>query len=167
MTNVEGVVASLEGTGLYTVVLPFLLVFAIIYGLLTQLQLFGDKSRQVNTVIGAVTALYTVSSPAVRSIGPEFTALYGGVGLVLIVGLTAVIATALVGVTPESYSRVFAAMGAVLAIAVLALVAQTSVPDALGLTQIAVETPAVSSETLVSAAVIGASILGVAYTVRD
>lgn len=164
--GVDPMIGSLEGTGLYTAVLPFLLVFAVTYGLLTQIQLFGDKSRQVNTVIGAVIALYAVSTPEIRGLGPEFQSLYGSVGLLLIVGLTVVIAVALAGVTPHTHSRAFTAMGAVLAIAVLALVAQTSIPGILGVPVVPLEAPAVSGETLTTAAIIGTGVAGAAYTVR-
>lgn len=164
--TLEQAIASLEGTGLYTVALPFLLVFAIVFGLLTQLGLFGDKSREVNAVIGVVIASYAVTSPTLQGLGAQFIDLYGRVGILLIVALTTMVALALAGVTPEKHGRAFGVMGAVLGLAVLVIAAQTGVLAELGVTSAAVSVPDVSGETLATAAIAGVGIGGVAYTVR-
>lgn len=167
MSAIQEALMALEGSGLYTVVLPFMLVFAIGYGLLSKLELFGDKSRQVNAVVGLGLALYAVSSPAVQGFGQHFAPLYGSVGLLLVFALTIMIALGLANVTPENYSRAFAVMGAVLAAGVIGLIVNAGGLTALGVTApAAVAIPTISAATIGTVAVVGAAGAGIAYMVR-
>lgn len=45
-----------EQLGVFSYVLPFLLIFAIVFGILTKIQVFGDK-RGINAVIALVVGL--------------------------------------------------------------------------------------------------------------
>lgn len=61
--NLADVIEQLERQGLTDIILPFLLVFALVLGLLSAAGPFKDK-KQINTIIALVLALYTaVFSP--------------------------------------------------------------------------------------------------------
>lgn len=167
LSVIQETLVAMEGSGLYTVALPFVLVFAIIYGLLSKLELFGDKSRQVNAVVGLSGALYAVSSPAVQGFGQQFIPLYGSVGLLLVFALTIMIALGLTNITPEQYSKTFAVMGAVLAAGVVGLIVNAGGLSVLGVSlPTAVAVPAISAATIGTVAVVGAAGAGVVYMVR-
>lgn len=60
----EGVITSVIQTwrkfGIFDFVLPFLLVFAIVYGILERTQLFGEKTgKSVNAIIAFAIAMTT------------------------------------------------------------------------------------------------------------
>jgi len=59
-TDLGSQLQELSGTGVFDLVLPFLLVFAIVYGLLSELGLFGDDKPNViiALVIAAFAALF-------------------------------------------------------------------------------------------------------------
>ena len=58
--NLEGFVRILESWGLTDVMLPFLLIFVIIFAVLEKTKLFGEEKRNINTVIALVFALLVV-----------------------------------------------------------------------------------------------------------
>lgn len=49
-----------EALGVFDFMLPFLLIFALIFGILSKLKLFGDKSKQINAVIALSVALMSL-----------------------------------------------------------------------------------------------------------
>lgn len=165
--TLEQLLTAADGTGIYTVVLPFLLVFAVSYGLLSKLSLFGDKSRQVNAVIGTAVALYAVSNPAVHGFGQGFIAMYGGIGLLLVFALTAMIAMGLANVTPSTHGRAYTVIGAALGLAAVAVIASAGGLALLGVpTSIVVSMPAISGQAASTAAMLAAGVAGIAYMVR-
>ena len=67
----ENAVLLLQDFGFFSVILPFVLVYALIFGLLTNIKLFGDdeSSKTVNQVIAlAVGAFVITSTDAVNNI---------------------------------------------------------------------------------------------------
>lgn len=58
------IIDSLAQLGFFSYVLPFLLVFAIIYGILTKVKLFGDKNA-INAVIALAIGLIALQFEAV------------------------------------------------------------------------------------------------------
>lgn len=58
--NLEGFVRMFESWGLTDVMLPFLLIFVIIFAVLEKTKLFGEEKRNINTVIALVFALLVV-----------------------------------------------------------------------------------------------------------
>ncbi len=60
MASLIDAVGLLKGLGFYETVFPFLLVTAIVYGLLSKWQIFGDK-QIVNIIVGAVTGMIFIS----------------------------------------------------------------------------------------------------------
>ncbi|MBI4448279.1 hypothetical protein HY643_04825 [Candidatus Woesearchaeota archaeon] len=63
--NFNQIIAQMESTGFYEVILPFLLVFALFFATLQKVQIFGRNSKNYNVVIALVTALLAVRVPQV------------------------------------------------------------------------------------------------------
>jgi len=55
--SVEYIIERLEEQGLFNIILPILLVFAIVYGILGKINLFGDNDK-INAVIAFVFGMY-------------------------------------------------------------------------------------------------------------
>jgi len=82
----ENAVLLLQDFGFFSVILPFVLVYALIFGLLTNIQLFGsdDSSKTVNQVIAlAVGAFVITSTDAVNNLA----AIIPQAGFLLVVSL--------------------------------------------------------------------------------
>src|SRR3989338_898131 len=58
--KLEGFIEGLESWGLTDVMLPFLLIFTIIFAVLEKSKLLGAERRNLNTVIALVISLITV-----------------------------------------------------------------------------------------------------------
>lgn len=112
-------IQNLNELGFYDFVLPFLFVFAIVYGLLAKLGLFGGANNRVSALIGLVAAFF-----AVGYYGPPmaafFTSLFGGATIVLAGILIVVLFAAMTGVPLSGLMGVHEKKG--LAIALLVLV---------------------------------------------
>ena len=50
----------LENWGFYDFVFPFLLFFAILYGLLEKTKIFGDSAKAVNIIVSATMSFFIV-----------------------------------------------------------------------------------------------------------
>ena len=55
--SIGNLLAQWEQAGVFSYVLPFLLIFAIIYGILSKTKIFGDENKNLNTVISLVIGL--------------------------------------------------------------------------------------------------------------
>ena len=58
--KLEGFVRTLESWGLTDVMLPFLLIFVIIYAILQKTKILGEARKNLNVIIGIVVALLVV-----------------------------------------------------------------------------------------------------------
>ena len=60
----ENAVLLLQDFGFFSVILPFVLVYALIFGLLTQIKLFGndDSAKTVNQVIALSVGAFVITS---------------------------------------------------------------------------------------------------------
>lgn len=59
MLDLYGIVYELEAMGFYDIILPFLLIFAIVFGILQKITLFKD--RNVNLIISIVIGLLVIT----------------------------------------------------------------------------------------------------------
>ena len=85
----EDVIYRLEGLGLFTFILPFLLLFAIVFGVLNWTNMFGGH-KGVHVIIALVIGLLGIRFP----IYSDFLAIVSpklGVGLVIILSLVILI----------------------------------------------------------------------------
>ncbi|MFH1332151.1 MAG: hypothetical protein ABIH63_02600 [archaeon] len=58
----SSIISDLESTGFYEVVLPFFLIFTIIFGILEKTKIFGEESHKFNIVIALVAGFLIVRS---------------------------------------------------------------------------------------------------------
>src|SRR3989344_8777090 len=58
--GLEGFVRALEGWGLTDVMLPFLLVFTLLFAVLEKTKVLGDQKRNLNLTISLVISLLVV-----------------------------------------------------------------------------------------------------------
>jgi hypothetical protein len=71
MVNFMTVLDQWESFGVFNVLLPFLLVFAITFAILEKIQLFGQK-RQINGIIAAIMGILLVRNQYVVGIINRF-----------------------------------------------------------------------------------------------
>jgi len=64
-TDFSAMIKGLEQMGFYEVILPFLLVFAIIFAMLQKVKLFGKEQKNINVVVALVTAFFVVRVPEI------------------------------------------------------------------------------------------------------
>jgi len=55
--NIGNILLSWEQAGFFTYILPFLLIFAIVFGILTRTKIFGAESKGINAVISIAIGL--------------------------------------------------------------------------------------------------------------
>lgn len=58
--DLAGGIAKLEEIGVYDVILPFLLIFILVFAILEKVKLFGDPSTKFNTIIAAIIGILLV-----------------------------------------------------------------------------------------------------------
>ncbi len=63
--NLQQTIRDLEAAGFYQVLLPFILVFTVIFAVLQKVKLFGPSSKNINVVIAVLIAFFTIRASAV------------------------------------------------------------------------------------------------------
>ncbi len=81
---------SLQRLGFFDIMLPFLLVFSIVYGILEKAQIFGENRHDINAVIAFVIGLMVVVTSTVLNL---LTGFLPWVGLMVVVFLSFMILT--------------------------------------------------------------------------
>lgn len=122
--------------GVFAYALPFLLIFAVVYGILSRIHLFGeaDKNKGVNAVIAIAVGLLALQWNYV----PEFfSTIFPFAGMGISILLVALILMGLFGldISKNEWPRItFFAIGAVIAIIVIfSALGNTSVWQGYGL----------------------------------
>lgn len=85
--NIGSLLATWEQAGVFSYVLPFLLIFAIVFGILMKIKVFGDN-KGLNTVIALVIGLLALQFELVPIF---FSEIFPRVGIALSVILTLLI----------------------------------------------------------------------------
>ncbi|MFH1421062.1 MAG: hypothetical protein ABIG30_03840 [Candidatus Aenigmatarchaeota archaeon] len=93
----EWIIEEWSNLGFYEFLLPWLLTFAIVFGLLTKAKLFGDANKKVSGVIALVVAFF-VTPYAGPQIAAYFSTLFAGAAVVLSALLVGVLLVAMVGI---------------------------------------------------------------------
>ncbi len=65
MSDMTDIIASLEKSGFYEVLLPFLLIFTVIFAVLQKVKLFGQNSKNINIVVSLIIAFFVVRVPSI------------------------------------------------------------------------------------------------------
>ena len=79
------VLKSLEGLGLYNVIIPLILVFVVVWGVLERVQIFGTKAKAINPIIAIVFAFLFVRSQLFVEIVNQFLPKVG-IYLIIVMG---------------------------------------------------------------------------------
>lgn len=83
--SIQELLYSWESVGIFNYVFPFLLIFAIVFGILTSIGIFG-KNKGINVIIALVIGLLAVRNDSfVFFYGELFSRL--GIGLAIIMSL--------------------------------------------------------------------------------
>lgn len=63
--NLSDMIKGLESMGFYAVLLPFLLIFTILFAILQKIKLFGTDSKNINIIVAVVIAFFVVRVPSI------------------------------------------------------------------------------------------------------
>ncbi|MBU4502559.1 MAG: hypothetical protein KKA79_08225 [Nanoarchaeota archaeon] len=111
--DLKGGIEQLESMGFYEIVLPFLLVFTLVFAVLEKAKLFGAASRKFNAIIALVVGLLIVRQGTIV----EFINIYlPNVSAVIIVFLGFLIIMGLFGVGHSAFKGAFMFFLVVLAV---------------------------------------------------
>jgi len=95
MATIADLIAAGRELGIFEFYLPFIIMFAIIYGLLNQAKIFGKDARNINLVIALSSALFvmifTPVGPAAISMSTFLSNLFAGTLMVVVTIITFVI----------------------------------------------------------------------------
>ncbi len=80
-------IKTLEDMGFYQVVLPFMLVFTIMFAILQKIKLFGADTKNINVVVAVVIAFFVVRVTSIISIINQFLPKVSMIVLVLLMFL--------------------------------------------------------------------------------
>ena len=81
--NLEMTIRQLEAVGFYQVLLPFILIFTIIFAVLQKVKLFGPSSKNINVVIAILIAFFTIRAGAVIVLINQFLPKVSAIVLVI------------------------------------------------------------------------------------
>ena len=116
------IIASLDDYGFFDVVLPFLLVFTIIFAILEKTKLLGLEGENPKTNINAVLALIiSFIFIANTDVSRVIRSYLSNIGLIIIIALLALLLFGLLGVNVEQGLRGFPLLIAVI-IAIIGII---------------------------------------------
>ncbi len=87
VSPLETAIQSLQEFGFFSVMLPFLLVFSILYGILERTKLFGENKHDINAVIAFSMGLIVVATSWVVGALTDFLPYVGLLSVVVISAL--------------------------------------------------------------------------------
>lgn len=76
-----------ESVGGFDVILPFLLVFTLVFALMEKVKLFGDRKKNVHVIVAFVAAAFVVAQPDIVLLIQGFIPRVSMFILVLLMGL--------------------------------------------------------------------------------
>ncbi len=85
--NFNSFMGTLDSIGFYTVALPFLLIFTIIFAILEKIKLFGPDSKRFNGLIAMVMAFLVIRVQSLVEIMNNFLPQVSFLALIFIVFL--------------------------------------------------------------------------------
>jgi len=113
----EDILLNLENLGFFTFILPFLLMFAIVYGVLSWTNIFGGQ-KGVHALIALVFAFLSIRFPVYT----DFLAIVSpklGVGLVILLVLILLIGLFIPGGKQSVIGWIMIGIGVIIAIVIL------------------------------------------------
>jgi len=117
MALFQGAIDILINMGFFNVILPFLLVYAIVYGILVRTKIFGPEQTSVNAIISFSLALFFVAAANVVEVIQGFLP-WVGVVAIFIVGVM-MLGVLIYGGEMESFSKHFKVPGILITVVAL------------------------------------------------
>ena len=104
MAVTDTVLSALRQLGFYDFLLPWLFTFAIVYGLLVKLEVFGAATKKISVILAMVVAFFVVGfgGPALSRF---FIGIFGGASIILAGILVVVLFLGMVGKKPEDIAK--------------------------------------------------------------
>lgn len=99
--NLEQTIRQLEAAGFYQVLLPFILVFTIIFAVLQKVKLFGQNSKNINVVIAILIAFFTIRAASVVALMNQFLPKVSAIVLVIMMLL---VVLGIFGISGDSWT---------------------------------------------------------------
>jgi len=129
MATIADVITNLENVGIFQFFLPFIILFAVFYGMLTKTKIFGEpkEASKINAIISFAAAafimLYPTTSVAVFDL-TDYLANFIGGSLIYFLGIIVAMITFFMIVTPLNQGETpkFARAGTVGAVVAVVLV---------------------------------------------
>ncbi len=116
--DIGSILAEWEGYGFYDYVLPFLFLFAVVFGILTVTKVFGANSKGINAVIAFVVGLMALRFGLVPAFFGEIFPKVG-VGLAILVSLVILVALFIPKEHAEGWMIGFYVVGAIIFLVVI------------------------------------------------
>ncbi len=104
--NFTDVIGILNQVGFYDFVLPWLLFFGIVFGLLQNKQIITSE-RGINAIISAAIAFFVVTYTPVGGIAVYYSKLFGGAAMILSALLVFVLFVAIMGIEVGGNGGIF------------------------------------------------------------
>ena len=86
-TSFADIITYLEDVGFYEVALPFLLIFTIIFAILQKVKIFGEHSKNFNSIVALAMAFFVVRSAPIIEVMNAFLPKISLLALLIIVTL--------------------------------------------------------------------------------
>ena|SRR3989338_559932 len=100
MVTAMDIVSTLRALGFYDFLLPWIFTFAVVYGLLMTVKIFGDVNKKISAALALVAAFF-VTAFAGRVLTAFFVSLFGSATVVLAGILVIILLLAMVGFKPD------------------------------------------------------------------
>ena len=107
------IISDLEGSGFYEVVLPFLLIFAVIFAILENVKIFGRDSKKINGVVALVAGFLMIRNDMLIEFMNDILARFS---VILIVVLAFLIIFGIFGSKVENWGKGFFAFFVIVAL---------------------------------------------------
>lgn len=100
----DAVITALRQLGFFEFLLPWLFSFAIVYGLLVKLNVFGDATKKISVILAMVVAFFVVGFGG-QALSRFFIGIFGGASIILAGILVVVLFLGMVGKKPEDIAK--------------------------------------------------------------
>lgn len=84
-TSIGRMFAGWESAGFFAYVIPFLIIFAVLYGILSKIKIFGEDSKKVNAIVSVAIALISIQFSFLTDFFAELFPRFGvGIAVLLV-----------------------------------------------------------------------------------
>lgn len=99
MATLDNVITQLEAIGVFRYVLPFLITFAIVFGILQKISLFGEEERRIDAIVALVSGFFVANYAYTAGAGVSIflSNFFGAFAIVLVFILAVLVAAGIAG----------------------------------------------------------------------